>query len=78
MNRRKLVKSLAVGMPALYLSSKLKAADLLFSGRSNSPVSDGRFQPSWESLKQYVVPEWYQNARFGIWAHSPDSFHPWG
>ncbi len=27
------------------------------------------FEPNVESLKQYVVPEWFQDAKFGIWAH---------
>ncbi len=27
------------------------------------------FEPSWESLKQYRCPEWFRNAKFGIWAH---------
>src|SRR5690242_19009832 len=26
----------------------------------------GRYQPSWESIKQYKVPDWYQDAKFGI------------
>jgi alpha-L-fucosidase len=29
----------------------------------------GRYQPSWESLKQYEVPDWYQDAKFGIFIH---------
>jgi alpha-L-fucosidase len=29
----------------------------------------GPFQPTWESLKQYKAPEWYRDAKFGIWAH---------
>lgn len=33
------------------------------------PVAPGKFQPDWESLSQYQVPEWYRNAKFGIWAH---------
>jgi alpha-L-fucosidase len=33
------------------------------------PVADGKFQPSWDSLKQYRVPEWFRDAKFGIWAH---------
>ena len=33
------------------------------------PVAPGRFQPSWDSLKQYEVPAWYRDAKFGIWAH---------
>lgn len=35
----------------------------------NEPVATGKFQPTWESLKQYEVPEWFRNAKFGIWAH---------
>lgn len=29
----------------------------------------GKFKPTWESLSQYEVPEWFRNAKFGIWAH---------
>lgn len=28
-----------------------------------------KFKPSWESLKQYTVPEWYLDAKFGIFIH---------
>ena len=28
-----------------------------------------KFQPNWESLAQYEAPEWFRNAKFGIWAH---------
>ncbi|MDD4771370.1 MAG: alpha-L-fucosidase [Bacteroidales bacterium] len=35
----------------------------------NEPVAAGKFEPTWESLSQYQVPEWYRNAKFGIWAH---------
>jgi len=27
------------------------------------------FDPTWESLKQYKCPEWFRNAKFGIWSH---------
>ena len=29
----------------------------------------GPYQANWESLLQYDAPEWYQDAKFGIWAH---------
>ncbi|MBP8259243.1 MAG: alpha-L-fucosidase [Verrucomicrobia bacterium] len=33
-------------------------------------IHPGVFEPSWESLeKNYQVPEWYRDAKFGIWAH---------
>ena len=33
------------------------------------PVMKGKFEPTWESLSQYEVPEWFRDAKFGIWAH---------
>lgn len=33
------------------------------------PMTEGIYQPTWESLQQYTVPEWFKNAKFGIWAH---------
>lgn len=28
-----------------------------------------KFEPSFESLHEYVVPEWFRDAKFGIWSH---------
>ena len=34
------------------------------------PVADGPFKPTWDSLEEnYQTPEWYRDAKFGIWAH---------
>jgi len=33
------------------------------------PVATGKFAPSWDSLRQYQTPEWFRDAKFGIWAH---------
>jgi len=39
----------------------------------NSPIPNlagtGPYQPTWDSLLQYDAPEWYRDAKFGIWAH---------
>ena len=32
----------------------------------NEPMMKGKFQPTWESLENYQVPEWFRNAKFGI------------
>jgi len=32
-------------------------------------VQPGPFQPSWDSLQKYECPEWFRDAKFGIWAH---------
>jgi alpha-L-fucosidase len=33
------------------------------------PIAPGPFKPDMESLKQYECPEWFRDAKFGIWAH---------
>lgn len=35
--------------------------------RGRTPT--GPFLPFWESLKAYQCPEWFRDAKFGIWAH---------
>jgi alpha-L-fucosidase len=32
-------------------------------------ANDGRFRPDWNSLSQYQVPDWYRDAKFGIFIH---------
>ncbi len=32
-------------------------------------VAQGRYQATWESLAQWECPEWFKDAKFGIWAH---------
>lgn len=68
MKRRELLKNLALAIPALYLSDKVNAAEFLSNLESES-IANGKFQPNWESLKQFETPEWFRNAKFGIWAH---------
>ena len=34
-----------------------------------SQIPEGPFQPSWESLERYQVPQWYLDAKFGIFIH---------
>ena len=33
-----------------------------------TPVASGPFKPTVESLKQYRCPDWFRDAKFGIWA----------
>ncbi|HQV33871.1 MAG TPA: alpha-L-fucosidase, partial [Calditrichia bacterium] len=40
-----------------------------FSQPTKEPAQPGKFEPSWESLKQYRTPDWFRDAKFGIWAH---------
>lgn len=36
---------------------------------NDEPMATGPFTPNWESLRTYEVPEWFRDAKFGIWAH---------
>ncbi len=53
MHRRQAIQLLAGGLSAAALDAK----------------GEAKFQPTWESLKQYRCPEWFRDAKFGIWAH---------
>lgn len=33
------------------------------------PIATGPFKPDWTSLTNYQTPEWFRDAKFGIWAH---------
>jgi alpha-L-fucosidase len=33
------------------------------------PIAAGPFKPEWNSLTNYSTPEWFRDAKFGIWAH---------
>lgn len=66
MNRRQLLKGGLALLPALYMKD-YRATE---QGEAFSPSpSQGPFQPDWASLAGYQTPEWYKNAKFGIWAH---------
>jgi len=40
-----------------------------FKSEIECNITEGPFQPEWDSLKQYQCPEWFRDAKFGIWAH---------
>ncbi|GAB3454026.1 alpha-L-fucosidase [Massilia terrae] len=64
MRRRELLKHMAAAIPALALSPDLLAAE----GQAES-MAAGPFTPDWTSLSTYQTPDWFRNAKFGIWAH---------
>ena len=36
---------------------------------ADEPMATGQFTPDWNSLRTYEVPDWFRDAKFGIWAH---------
>jgi alpha-L-fucosidase len=58
--RRSALKALAA---ASALRPRLAAASSL------PPIAIGPFQPTRASLAAWQIPDWFRNAKFGIWAH---------
>jgi alpha-L-fucosidase len=69
MKRRDLLKHLGAAMPAVALSGAARAAADAIAPEASLPIAAGPFKPEWDSLDKYQVPEWFRNAKFGIWAH---------
>ncbi|MES1220942.1 MAG: alpha-L-fucosidase [Bacteroidota bacterium] len=68
MKRRTLIKNVSLSIPALAYFNESKAASVL-QHYAATETADSPFKPSWESLSQYKVPDWFRDAKFGIWAH---------
>jgi len=68
---RRLTSSfLAVPLAALLAASVGSAQDYrVIVDTSDEPVHEGRYEPSLESIGDYDCPEWFEDAKFGIWAH---------
>jgi alpha-L-fucosidase len=56
-------------MKKLLKNRLLLSSALMICVVASSPAAEAQFQATWESLKQYKVPEWYQDAKFGIFIH---------
>lgn len=79
MNRRDLIKNLALSVPALSVANNAAAQLFAALPPTDEKILTGKFAPSWESLKQYQTPDWFKNAKFGMWAHwGPQCEPAWG
>ena len=63
--RRHALTALAGAIPAFHALT----SDAQEGPRSSAKISPGPFQATRESLTTYRVPEWFRDAKFGIWAH---------
>jgi alpha-L-fucosidase len=70
LNRRDLLKAVSTGALALQARRGMAAERFVSPlGAGVEPMATGIFEPTWESLRQYRTPDWYRDAKFGIWAH---------
>jgi alpha-L-fucosidase len=51
------------------LASATAAVGLPATAAPQRKIAQGTFKPNWDSLKQYKTPDWFRDAKFGIWAH---------
>jgi len=83
-SRRTALKQLAAAVPTACLARAADADDAASAGAAPSQlppapapipappdygVAPGPFRPTFESLSAYRLPDWYRDAKFGIWAH---------
>ena len=73
-SRRDFLKTSALATGAglttsFWQSQAFAAAAAPMTTAPDCPIAPGPFQPTRESLKQYRCPDWYRDAKFGIWAH---------
>ena len=66
-DRRKFVAS-GAGLVAAASSALGQRGGYSDSSFAGGPIA-GPFRPYWESLKAYRYPDWFRDAKFGIWAH---------
>jgi alpha-L-fucosidase len=71
--RRQFTASLLSTLPAAALATRRVRARARQTGAAPAAgrrVAPGPFQPTWGSLTAgYKCPEWFRDAKFGIWAH---------
>lgn len=66
MNRRNALKLGATALAGLYLSPLLGQSHIL---NASATSFKDPFEPTWDSLSKYLVPDWFRDAKFGMWAH---------
>ncbi len=54
---------------ALLLGLSLTAAVAQTNSLQLPPIAAGPFKADWNSLTNYSTPDWFRDAKFGIWAH---------
>ncbi|MBO2008837.1 alpha-L-fucosidase [Siccationidurans soli] len=69
MHRRELLKKLALAAPAAWLPGVVAGLNWSPLAPAGERTASGNFRPTWESLAQYQTPDWFRDAKFGMWAH---------
>ncbi len=60
--KKSLLISLLLGISSIITNS-------LIAQNQNLPIASGKFAPTDASLSTYEYPQWFRDAKFGIWSH---------
>jgi len=60
-------KLAALAVFTLFITQIVLAQDI--AKNYEVPMTKGPFEPTWESLSKFQCPEWFRDAKFGIWSH---------
>jgi len=63
------LKSLLPALAGCSLALATCAQETKPAAPLNLPIAPGPFQPTMVSLSKYSCPDWFRDAKFGIWAH---------
>ena len=61
--------TLTLALILTFLSANAQTTYQVPVSEVHEPMLTGKYQPTWESLKTHMTPEWFRDAKFGIWAH---------
>jgi len=63
------MKRSPIKFAALLLGLSLATAVAQTNALQLPPIATGPFKADWNSLTNYQTPDWFRDAKFGIWAH---------
>src|SRR5215472_8435109 len=67
-SRRSLLTSALAAAPAVALAPRM-ASRVLAQEIEAIRIAPGPFRPTWESLTACTTPDWFRDAKFGVWNH---------
>ena len=69
LQKRSLIGGMLLTPLALPIAARAGASTMPAPEPYHLPMASGPFRPTPESLKKYQTPDWFRDAKFGIWSH---------
>ena len=59
----------SIALSMILLSAGAQTTYQVPVSEQHEQMQTGKYQPEWASLQTHQTPEWFRDAKFGIWAH---------